>query len=128
MRPRSADSISFTELFEVLSNQRRRHVLDVLSETAAPTTVAVLADEVAEREAKAEAYDGPLAADASRIRTSLDHCHIPKLIDSGVLDHDELAKAVVPGEQMAETVDLMEAARSGRTSMADASQRRLGAN
>ena len=128
MRPRPADSISLDELFEVLSNQRRRHVLDVLSETAAPTTVAVLADEVADREAKAEAYDGPPAADASRIRTSLIHCHVPKLVDSGVLDHDELAEAVVPGKHMAEVTELLDAARSSRTAVTDSTQRRLGTN
>lgn len=126
MVPHPSDSLSLGELFDLLSSQRRRHVLDFLSETVAPTTIGTLAGEVASRESGD--HDERLQEDVGRIRTSLHHSHVPKLVDYGVLDHDELADAVVPGENMQDAARLLDAARSSRTAMTDPTTRRVGTN
>ncbi|WP_158058071.1 DUF7344 domain-containing protein [Halorussus halophilus] len=126
MEPHPSDSLSLDELFDLLSSQRRRHVLDFLSETSAPTTIDALADEVAVREANDQ--DEMSQESVSRIRTTLHHSHVPKLVDHGVLDHDELAESVVPGENIEDATRLLDAARANRTSVADSTRLQAGTN
>lgn len=91
---------STSELFDVLADQRRRYVLDLLRERGEALTLGDVAEEVAAREAE-RAGAGPSNEDVRRIRLTLRHLHLPKLADAGVVVHDRerrtVALAVDPG-------------------------------
>lgn len=71
------------DLFSVLADSRRRHVIEILSEHDA-LSLRALAEEIAGREAEKSDSD---VSDASveRMMTSLHHCHVPKLADAGIV-------------------------------------------
>lgn len=97
----SPESISRSEIFEVLSNDRRQYVvqclLDRCEESALPLGEVV--DYVAARE-----YDLPLgeirAAQRKRVYTAVRQCHLPKLDKYGVVDFDNLRSEVGPGSAL----------------------------
>lgn len=74
-------------LFAVLAHSRRRRILALLLEHRS-LTVADVADELAAAEA-----DAPLSETAPQTVTdvyvTLHHVHVPKLVDSGLIEHDE---------------------------------------
>lgn len=69
---------SLDVIFRVLARQRRRDALYVLYRHPGSLAVAELADEVASVE----------GTDPERVRTSLHHVHLPKLVDAGVAEYD----------------------------------------
>ena len=82
-REPSAD-ISLDEVFTILSNSRRRHVVDLLAESGGETAFRALTDGVASREA-----DGPVGYDQrKRVYVSLRQSHLPRLADAGVIEYD----------------------------------------
>lgn len=66
-----------TDAFNLLSEQRRRHVLDCL-DSEGPTTVSELAAWIADR--TGEPWQ--------TVRTSLHHVHLPKLEDYGAIERN----------------------------------------
>ncbi|MDS0293053.1 DUF7344 domain-containing protein [Halogeometricum luteum] len=79
-----ATDLSFDAAFDVLSNARRRYVVDCLRgrDSAA---LAALADDVAARERRAEDDADP---DAETVAVSLYHVHLPKLAEAGLVEYD----------------------------------------
>ena len=68
------------ELFEALTNRRRRLVLALLRGTDEPTSLSEVAAELAAD----EECDGP----AERVEITLYHRHVPKLAEAGLVAFD----------------------------------------
>lgn len=78
---------SVDDLFDVLTDVRRRHVLTILAGRDASMAVDALARTVAGRVHDAD----PASLDESRIRdvhVALHHVHLPKLDEVGLVDYD----------------------------------------
>ncbi|QSW99394.1 DUF7344 domain-containing protein [Haloterrigena alkaliphila] len=95
-------------IFDILSNRRRRYVLYYLHEqpdgvaTADEITDAVVSYQYATASADGDetaAADGDdsepdLEQRRLRVQTELQHTHLPKLEDAGVIEHDNRSEAV----------------------------------
>ncbi|WP_255197192.1 DUF7344 domain-containing protein [Halorarius litoreus] len=78
------DGISLDEVFTILSNARRRHVVELLVEHDGEMTFRELTDAVAKRES-----EGPVGYDArKRVYVSLRQSHLPRLADADVIEYD----------------------------------------
>lgn len=82
------DELAVDDMFSILSNQRRRYVLQSLGESQTPVAFDDLVDDVAEQEHDAPISDIPAEA-VDRVRLSLYHSHIPKLADVDLVEHCE---------------------------------------
>lgn len=83
--PLIPDVLAVDDLFDILSDQRRRFVLQSLGEAGTPVAFDELVDDVAEREHGASISDIP-AEEVDRVRLSLYHSHIPKLDDANLVE------------------------------------------
>lgn len=102
-----ADSLD--TYFKILSNQRRRQVLDCLQEYRNPMALSDLADEVAVREYETRITEIP-AEKVKEIYISLYHVHIPKMADAGLVEYDQDTDLVAlseGGRTMIETHDVV---------------------
>lgn len=90
-------------IFDLLSNRRRRYALYYLHEQPdGVASVDEIADGVVELQfaESSPATDGRADADTDfdrqrrQIRTELQHTHLPKLADAGVLEHDQRSETV----------------------------------
>jgi hypothetical protein len=84
---------------DLLANQRRRAVLEYLTEAGGTATLTELAVEIATRETRAEPNAISDHADVSprnrrAVRISLHHTHIPKLADADVIDYETETETV----------------------------------
>jgi len=76
------------ETLEVLSDQRSRLLLDVLTNHEQELTLPDAAEEVAQREANRSITD--LSAERiANVYISLYHDHLPKLLEVGLLEYDQ---------------------------------------
>lgn len=81
------DSVDI-DVIELVSNQRRRYVLQCLTGRDAGMAMADLATDVAALEADADPSEvSPEAVE--RVYVSLHHCHVPKLVDGDVVECDQ---------------------------------------
>ena len=80
-------SIAPETVFEVLSNERRRHVLDYLKRRAERVTVRDLSEQVAARENGIERRE-VTPKERKRVYTALHQTHLPKMASVGVIDYD----------------------------------------
>lgn len=81
------DDLALDTVFEALSHRRRRYVLACLAEDEAPTPLTALAEEVASRENEAPVSEISHEEILER-RISLEHRHLPKLADVGLISYD----------------------------------------
>lgn len=82
-----------SERYRLLSDERRRALLDVLDGRSAPLHRDELASAVAEREAGGD----DVAADERRtIIMALHHNHLPRMADLGLVDYDRASGLVEP--------------------------------
>lgn len=81
--PRSprTDDLTATDIFPLLADDRRRYVLHCLSQHVGSVSLGELAEQLALRE------DDPTYDHYERILTSLHHCHLPKLVDGGLVHY-----------------------------------------
>lgn len=77
----------------LLRSERRRLVLEVLSDEQAATTLDELAAEVAARESDLDTDDEQAMA---RLKTALHHNHLPKLAEADALEYDPSTHRVEP--------------------------------
>lgn len=80
-----------TEIHDILRNDRRRHVINVLKEQDTAVSLQELADEVAIRETD---ETPPPEGTRDSVYVSLHQTHLPKLDDAGVVNYDTDAKTV----------------------------------
>jgi DNA-binding transcriptional ArsR family regulator len=77
-------ALSLDELFDILRNARRRHVVELLDEYGGEAEFRELTDAVARRETGAPvSYE-----ERKRVYVSLRQSHLPRLADAGVVEYD----------------------------------------
>jgi hypothetical protein len=97
-RPIAGEATPSLDLvFDLLSNQRRRYALYYLYEQSdGVATVDELADSIVANEQREAHSDSIEGSDERRetIRTELQHAHLPKLADAGMIEHDRRSETV----------------------------------
>lgn len=91
---RGVTSLDLDEVFDILSDRRRRYVLHYLAD--APTGVVSLndlADQVVRWETEYTDYSPP-DDHRQRVVVDLHHVHLPKLDRNGVVDYDTRSETV----------------------------------
>lgn len=86
--PDGTDVLSKDRIFQLLSVQRRRDVLEYLHEVEPETTLGTLAEHVAAKENEIDVQDLS-AAQRKRVYVGLYQSHLPKLDDANVIDYDQ---------------------------------------
>lgn len=80
-------------LFEVLSDRRRRILLELLRTTDAPIAFADAVREVLEREHDAR-FDELSDEIIENVHVSIHHIHVPKLVTAGLVEYDADARTL----------------------------------
>ena len=89
------DDVSSSVIWHLLSDPRRRHILEHLHSTER-TTLAALARGIEARIGVGESGDGErTSASHRRIEIALAHDHLPRLADCGVIAYDPSTQRVV---------------------------------
>ena len=88
-----ADSVTTDEVFELLSNKRRRFALHYLKRVDDETEIGDLSERVASWENGTDLHEVG-SAERKRVYTSLQSHHLPKMAEQGVVDYDERAGTV----------------------------------
>ena len=83
------------DLFEVLSNRRRRFVVHALKREDAPTEIGDIAEQVAAWEYDT-GVDQVSYDERKRVYTALQQSHLPKMDDVGVVEYDKSRGIVEP--------------------------------
>lgn len=86
--PRTDESPA-DDVFYLLADDRRRHVLDYLCRNVGAVSLGELAERLAVRE------DDPTYDNYQRVLTSLHHTHLPLLVDGGMVRYDVERETVV---------------------------------
>ena len=76
------------ELYDLLSNHRRRYVIHFCKQADEPVTLSDLAEKVAAREQDKSVAE-LTSAERKRVYTSLQQFHLPKMDDKGVIQFDD---------------------------------------
>ena len=111
-RAESEEGLSNEEIFDLLQNERRRHVLQYLRQHGGPVTLGDLADQVAAAE-----YDCPTddvtSAQRKRVYTTLQQSHLPQMADVGIIDYDSDEGVIETTEQTDELTVYLEIVPEG---------------
>lgn len=91
IEPTAAAELTDTERYRLLSSERRRRILAVLSNRTRPIRCEELAATLA-RSAAGMSDSDP--ADVRDLRISLHHVHLPAMDDYGVIDYDPATRTV----------------------------------
>jgi hypothetical protein len=95
----SFDEPTEHEIYEILSNQRRRYALRALSGTPSGVSLGTLADQVAAWENDTTVED--VSTDQrKRVYTALQQSHLPKMERTGMVRFDQDAARVLPTEHL----------------------------
>jgi len=87
--------LSEDDVFEVLSNPRRRYAVHVLKDEDEPTEIGPLAEQVAAWENEIEVPDVS-HAQRKRVYTALQQSHLPKMEEAGVVEFDKDRGVIEP--------------------------------
>lgn len=87
----ASTELTESDRYRLLSDDRRRIVLDILADRVTAITLEELAQTVAEREEDTEA---PATTTVERITISLHHKHLPKMAAHGVIEYDRDSKRI----------------------------------
>lgn len=100
----NSDKPSIDEIFDILSDSRRRHVLSILMNHGEELTVSQLAEKIASRDNGPPRNEVPYTKDQvrsevpedrlTRITTSLHHADIPKMDQVGLVEFDPDHKTI----------------------------------
>ena len=101
----SEPELPAADIHDVLRNDRRRMVLELLGESEEPVTVRELSEVIAAQEANSD--PAPRNVRQS-VYISLQQTHLPKLSELGIVEYDENTKTVSPAENAAEVGVYME--------------------
>lgn len=92
----ASPGVSEDDLFEMLSNRRRRYVVHALKRTnGSPTELGALAEQIAawEYDLDVNEIDSTVR---KRVYTALQQSHLPKMDEAGVVDFDKRRGVVEP--------------------------------
>ncbi|MFB6267720.1 MAG: hypothetical protein ABEI31_08680 [Halodesulfurarchaeum sp.] len=90
------EALDQSAIHDVLSNDRRRMVLEALEEAGGPVPVRELSEYIASRESEA---DPPPRDLRKSVYVSLQQTHLPKLSELDIVEYDSQEKTVRPGER-----------------------------
>lgn len=93
--PEEQARLSRASVFSLLADERRLTVIEQLQQMRVPLAVADLAREIATRESEHSSINRGDHQDT--VLQSLHHCHVPKLVDAGVVAYDETRNTVERG-------------------------------
>lgn len=79
-----SDGRSVDDVYDVLADELRRHVVATLAETNTPVDGATLAQSVASADARGTSADDRVR----QVHAKLYHVHLPKLRDAGLVEYD----------------------------------------
>ena len=85
--------VSESEIFVLLSKQRRRLTLRILRETSEKLTATNLAHHLASFE-----YESPSAGEVRTIYLALYHNHLPRLAEADVIEYNPNQGTIRPGK------------------------------
>nr|WP_049921819.1 hypothetical protein [Halopiger djelfimassiliensis] len=91
----SDETLTEDELFELLSNQRRRYILHELMRTGERIDIGTLSQEIAACEDGLDLHQ-VTSSDRKRVYTALHQSHLPKMDKAGVIDFDRDRGTVEP--------------------------------
>ena len=83
------------ELFDVLANSRRRHVIELLIEADEILDIGTLATRIAARENEIE-IEAVTSDERKRVYTALQQSHLPKLDAAGLIEFDKQRGTTAP--------------------------------
>jgi hypothetical protein len=89
--------VEYDQLFEILKNQRRRHVLRYLGEADGSVTLGELAEQIAARETGKDVSQIS-SQERKRVYVGLYQCHLPKMDDVGAIEYNKPRGRVEPAE------------------------------
>lgn len=98
----------WNDVFEALSDLRRRYVVDRLHSAGDAVTRETLSEEIAALERDASVADVPPEY-VDRVRVSLHHVHLPKLASAGIVEYDRADGAVRLARQASRVTSLLDA-------------------
>jgi len=111
-REESSDGLSNGEIFDVLQNERRRHVLQYLRTHGGPVSLGDLADHVAAAEYDCSCAD-VTSAQRKRVYTTLQQSHLPQMGGVGIVDYDSDGGVITTTEQTRELTVYLEIVPEG---------------
>lgn len=91
-------SIGFDTVLDLCQYERRRIVLSVLTDQQQPVTVTDLAETVVERDRRGPPTEAAAETLAS-VETSLNHVHLPRLVDAGLVEYSRERQLMEPTDQ-----------------------------
>lgn len=98
----TTNQLSNDDIFEVLSNTRRRQVIVLLYDEPAPVHLGDLAEEIAAFET-----DGPVTNEQyKRVYISLYQTHVPKLSELGLVEYDAETKEISLTDRVDEVLEV----------------------
>ena len=100
------------ELFDVLSNSRRRFMLASLQSTEMPISVEELTTELNAWEVQ-QAVPGRSGADRNGIKISLMHVHLPKMAGAGLIRYDDTRQTISRADRTDEVRAHLQSLASG---------------
>lgn len=98
------------ELFELLANQRRRHILHALLREGEPLEIGTLSQEIAAWE-DGLAYEDVTSKDRKRVYTALQQSHLPMMDRTGVVEFDRNRGTVEPTPALTDVEVYMDVVR-----------------
>ena len=97
--PVAEADIGLSQIFEVLKNQRRRHVLRYLEMTDGQVTLSDLAEQIAAWENDKD-LQRITSSERKRVYVGLYQVHLPKMDDMGVVDFNKPRALIDKGENI----------------------------
>jgi len=91
--------LGLDEVFEILKNQRRRHVLRYLRETGDPVSLSDLSEQIAAWENDKEPRQIS-SSERKRVYVGLYQCHLPKMDSMDIVDFNKPRGIIEPGENI----------------------------
>ena len=95
----TAQALGLDEVFEILKNQRRRHVLQYLRETGDPVSLSDLSEQIAAWENDKEPRQIS-SSERKRVYVGLYQCHLPKMDSMDIVDFNKPRGIIEPGENI----------------------------
>jgi len=112
VRREASEGLSNEEIFDMLQNERRRHVLQYLRQHGGPVSLGDLADHVAAAEYDC-LTDDVTSAQRKRVYTTLQQSHLPQMDEVGIVEYDSDEGVITTTEQTEELTVYLEIVPEG---------------
>lgn len=98
-----SDSLTLDEIFDILSNKRRRFLLTYLQNNDEPVTIRELSEELAAVE-NGTTTEALSSKERKRVYIALHQCHLPKMDNLSIVTYDQSRGAIECGENANEVI------------------------